>query len=139
MSNVGQVRGLPRVLGALFALIALATVTYLLITATRRRRREIAVLKTLGMLPRQVRSAVSWQATTIAAAGIIIGLPLGIAAGRSVWALVAEDLGVIVRPVVPWQWVVALVPLAILTATAIAVGPGMAAARIKPAEVLRAE
>jgi ABC-type lipoprotein release transport system permease subunit len=97
------------------------------------------VLKTLGMLPRQVRSAVSWQATTIVMAGIIIGLPLGIAAGRSVWALVAEDLGVIVRPVVPWQWVVALVPLAILTAIAVAVGPGLAAARIKPAEVLRAE
>jgi hypothetical protein len=137
--DVGQVRGLPRVLAALLSLVALATIAYLLITATRRRRRELAVLKTLGFLPRQVRSAVSWQATTIAVAGLVIGLPLGIAAGRSAWELVAGDLGVIVRPVVPWTWVVALVPIAILIAAAVAAGPAAAAGRIRPAEALRAE
>ena len=38
---------------------------------------------------RQSRVAIAWQATLIAVAGVVIGLPLGIIAGRTVWRSLA--------------------------------------------------
>ena len=56
----------------------------------RRRRRDFAVLKTLGFDRGQVRATVAWQATTLAALGVALGVPLGIVIGDAVWRLIAD-------------------------------------------------
>lgn len=137
--NFGQVRDLPQVLSGLLAVMAAATVAYLLVTSIRRRRRDLAVLKTLGLLPRQVSAAIAWQATILILVAAAIGLPLGLAAGRSAWALVAGQIGVVVQPVVPWGPVLALLPGALVVANLVAAGPALAAGRIPPAVIFRSE
>jgi len=62
-----RVRSTPIVLAAVLAVLAIGTVAHALTTSVRRRRRDRAVLKTLGSTRRQVSGAVAWQATTIAA------------------------------------------------------------------------
>ena len=90
--NLRGVNGLPLALALLLALLATGTVAHTLITSVRRRRRELAILKAVGFVARQVRATVAWQATAIAASSLIIGLPLGIAAGRWAWTLLASSV-----------------------------------------------
>ena len=89
-------------------------------------------MKVLGFVNGQVVSAVGWQATTVALFGIVIGLPLGVIAGRAAWKLFANHLGVIAVSVVP-VWVLGALALGVLVvANLLAVGPALAAKGTKP-------
>jgi hypothetical protein len=137
--SLASIAGLPVLLSGLLALIAAGTLAHMLISSTRRRRRDLAILKTLGFLRRQVRHAVAWQATTIAAIALLIGLPAGIAAGRWAWRAFATQLGVLPEPAVPLTTICIAIPAALALANLIAAAPARAAARTQPATVLRTE
>lgn len=137
--NFGRVESTPYVLGAILAALSAATLAHLLASAVRRRRRELAILKTLGFVRGQVRATVAWQATTLVAVALAVGVPLGIAAGRWAWTLFADGLGVVVVPRVPGVAVGAVVVLALVVANLVAAAPAHLAARTRPALVLRSE
>jgi ABC-type lipoprotein release transport system permease subunit len=124
---------------SVLTLMAGAALAHTLGAVVRRRRRDLAILKTLGFVRRQVWSTVAWQATTMAAVGLTLGVPLGISAGRWAWRLFADGLGIVPEPVLPLPAVALLVPIAFLAANLVAAVPGRAAARTQPALVLRAE
>ena len=105
----------------------------------RRRRRDFAILKTLGMFSRQVRCIIAWQVSTLTGLALMAGLPLGILAGRWSWGLFARDLGIPFAAITPAWTVLAMVPAVIIIANAVAFWPGRATARLSPAKVLRAE
>ena len=75
--NLQSVDGLPAVLAGLVLLLGVATVGNSLITSVRRRRRDFAILKTIGFTPRQVARVVAWQATIV--------LPRRFGGGHSAW------------------------------------------------------
>ena len=81
--------------------MAIATLAHALFSSARRRRRELAILKVLGFRRRQVSAAIAWQATVVAAIAIVVGVPLGIVAGRWGWQAFAQQLGVPDQPVTP--------------------------------------
>jgi ABC-type lipoprotein release transport system permease subunit len=137
--NFGRVEATPYILGGILAALSIATLTHLLVSATRRRRRELAILKTLGFVRGQVRATVGWQATTLVLVALLIGVPLGVVAGRWAWVLFADGLGVVAVPRVPVVALVVLVPCAVLIANLVAAAPAAAAARTRPALVLRSE
>jgi ABC-type lipoprotein release transport system permease subunit len=137
--NLQRVADLPGLLAALVALVALGTVTHALVTSVRRRRRDLAVLKTLGFVRGQVAATVAWQASTFAVVALGLGLPLGIAAGRWAWQLTAAALGVASGPVVPLLAIVAAASGTVLAVNLAAAVPGWAAGRLRPATVLRSE
>jgi hypothetical protein len=139
VTDFGGVDAMPFLIAALFAAAAAAALAHALGTSIRRRRRDLAILKTLGFTRRQVVATVAWQATTVAAIGILIGLPLGLAVGRFAYNLVADDLGVLSEVVTPVGLTLLVVPAAILLGNLIAALPGWSAARTQPAVVLRAE
>jgi predicted lysophospholipase L1 biosynthesis ABC-type transport system permease subunit len=139
IENLRRIIYLPTLLAALMVLLALGTVTHALVSSVRRRRRDLAVLKTLGFLPRQVSATVAWQATASATAAVLAGLPLGVAIGRWAWQLVAGQLGVVPEPAVPPLQVLAVAGGALLAANLIAATPGWVAGRLRPALVLRSE
>ena len=84
--NYASVRDVPLVLGSVLAVLAVATLAHVLLTSVRRRRRDLAVLKTLGLTRVQVLRLVGWQASALAAVALLAGLPLGVIAGRQAWA-----------------------------------------------------
>jgi ABC-type antimicrobial peptide transport system permease subunit len=139
IQNYAGVRDTPLVLGAALALLAVGTLTHVLLTGVRRRRRDLAVLKTLGLTRSQVLKVVSWQASALAAAALLAGLPLGAVAGRWSWDLFAGSAGVARQAEVPVPLMLLAIPAALLLANLIAAGPGWAAARIRPALILRSE
>ena len=133
------IRDTPLVLGGVLVLLAVGTLAHVLLTGVRRRRRDLAVLKTLGLVRSQVLRVVAWQASALAGAALLVGLPLGILAGRWAWALFAGSAGVSGTPDVPVALVLAAVPVTLVLANLIAAGPGWDAARLRPAAVLRTE
>jgi hypothetical protein len=137
--NVQRVGYLPGLLATLVALLAVGTIAHALVSSIRRRRRDMAILKTLGFVRGQVSAMVAWQATTFAAVAILAGLPLGIAAGRWAWRLTAEQLGVASPPVSPPLAILAIAAGAVVAANLIAAPPGWIAGRLRPALVLRSE
>src|SRR5205814_5871453 len=137
--SLAAIAGLPVALSGLLALIAAGTLAHTLASSTRRRRRDLAIFRTLGFLRRQVRQAVAWQATTIAAIALLIGLPIGVAAGRWAWRVFAAQLGVLPEPAVPLTTILIAIPAALALANLIAAAPGRAAARTQSATVLRTE
>jgi ABC-type lipoprotein release transport system permease subunit len=137
--NFGRVQSLPLALAGLMAALAAATLGHLLVTSIRRRGRDLAIVKTLGFVPRQVRTAVAWQATTLAVAAMVIGVPLGIAAGRWAWIVFARNIGIVPAPEVPILVLLLLIPGTVIVANLVAVVPGEVAARLRPGRALRAE
>jgi len=105
----------------------------------RRRRRDLAILKTLGFSRTQVTAAVLWQAATLAVLALLVGVPLGVAVGRWLWVFFATQLGVVVEPRIPVVAVLLVLPAAIALAALVAAIPARVASLTKPALVLRTE
>ena len=139
IANYGRLRTTPLVLAGVLAALAAATVTHALVAAVRRRRRDFAILKTLGFVRRQVSTTVAWQASTVLTLALLVGLPIGVAAGRWAWTLVARQLGTAAEPVTPLLAVLLSVPAGLLLANLVAAVPARVASRLKPATVLRSE
>jgi putative ABC transport system permease protein len=137
--NYAGVRDTPLVLGAVLALLAVGTLAHMLLTGVRRRRRDLAILKTLGLLRSQLLRVISWQASALAIAALLVGLPLGLLAGRWAWQLFAGSTGVGNDASVPVPLLLLAIPLTVILANLIAAGPGWSATRIRPALILRSE
>lgn len=139
ISNFRGIGALPLAVSVLFAALGAAMLAHCLVTSVRRRRRDLAILKTLGFDRHQILATVAWQAMAIASVGLLAGLPLGIAVGRFGWNLFATDLGVVAEPVTPLALVLLIVPAVLLVANVVAVLPARLAALTRPAATLRAE
>ena len=107
--------------------------------SVRRRRRDLAVVRAIGFLRRDVVASVAIQSSTLVAVGLLVGVPLGVAVGRSAWSLVARGLGVAPSPTIPAVALGLVVLGALAGAAAIALWPAHRAATTAPADALRAE
>jgi hypothetical protein len=129
----------PAVLVAGLVLGAMAALALTLVASVRQRRRDLALLKTMGFVRRQLAAAVAWQATTAATVGIVVGIPLGIVAGRWLWDLFAEQINAVPYPTVSVPSVVLVALGTVLLANIVATLPARSAARTPTAVMLRTE
>jgi predicted lysophospholipase L1 biosynthesis ABC-type transport system permease subunit len=137
--NFGRSKDLPLILSGLLALLALGTLAHALITSINRRRRDLAICKTLGFTRGDVARAVAWQSSTFIVVSLAFGLLVGVIAGRWLWGLYARQLGILSVPRVPAWTLVLMVPAAGLLANGLALLPARSAAATRPALVLRTE
>jgi hypothetical protein len=137
--NAGQMSGQPLALALVLGVAVLISLSVSVAASARRRRRDLAVLQALGFTRRQLRSIIAWQTVTLLLVAVVIGLPLGIVAGRAVWAAFASSLGVVPVTVIPLaQLVVGLVVL-VAAAAALTALPRLHASRASTASSLRPE
>ncbi len=134
-----RVRGTPLILAGLLALLGVGVLAHLLVTSIRSRRRDVAILKTIGFSRRQVRSTIAWQATTLIAVALIVAVPLGLVFGRWTWRNFATDLGIADGVSIPLIVLSLVALVAVVLANLIAAWPARTAARTRPAVVLRSE
>ncbi|WP_066374444.1 ABC transporter permease [Herbidospora mongoliensis] len=139
VAGIRDARVLPLVLAGSLGLLALATLANAVSATVRRRRHDVAVLRALGMTPRQVRWIPRTQAVALAATGLLFGVPLGVAAGRALWRLVAESTPLVYVPPTPVETLALAVPVALVVVMVLAALPARRAARLHLAETLRAE
>jgi FtsX-like permease family len=136
--DLSGVSGLPLILAFVLMLLACGIIAHTLLTSVHRRRRDLAILKTVGFVASQVRATVAWQATALACAGLIVGVPLGLLAGRWAWILFAGQEAILPAPVIS-PLTLLVIPAVLLLANAIAAIPARSAARTQPAVILRTE
>ena len=139
LTNLQRIGILPDLLAGLLVLLSVGALIHALSTSVQRRRKDLAILKSLGFERGQVRAAVIWQATSLVVIALAVGLPLGAIAGVWGWRAFVDQLGFVPRPVVPLATVLLAIPAALLLGNLIASWPARAAARTKPAIVLRTE
>ena len=139
--DTGQMlRATVQVLSFLLSVIAAFGVMSSLSMSIQEGRREIGILKALGMLPSQVVAAVLTSAVAMAALGYLVGAPTGLMAGRRLLSLLGErvGLGPIAAPI-DLPGLLALLPVLLGMAAVGALLPARAAARLPVIEVLREE
>jgi hypothetical protein len=137
--NARSVRVAPLLVGGLLVLAATIGLAVAIVISVRARRREMAVLRTLGFTGRQLRVSVRVQALAMMFGGFVVGAPLGIAIGRVSWHAFASGLGVVTDPTIPIAWIVATGIGTTVVAALAAAGPARIAARTEPAVSLRSE
>ena len=138
-SNYARIDATPEVLAGVLAVLGLAVLAQFAMSSARRRRREFAILKTLGLLRRQLAAITAWQVTVLTALALLVGLPLGVAVGHWAWALFADEVGLSTDAITPVTVVLLMVPAAILAAIAVTLPAGRHSARLSPAAALRSE
>lgn len=142
-SNVtilSQVDDIPLYIAAFTALLGALGVFHALVVTGRRRRRELAVMRSLGSRPSQASGVIRWQGFVLAGTALLVGVPAGIIGGRLLWRSIADNADVrfvIDAPLVAF----ALVVVAALIGASffLAAGPAWAASHRRPADDLRAE
>jgi FtsX-like permease family len=129
----------PAILGAVLAAGAVIALGLTLVASVRRRQRDLALLRTLGFTRRQLAVTVAWQASIAVGIGTIVGIPLGIVVGRSLWDLFAHEISVVPAPTVPVSAIVLIAIGGIVLGNLVAALPARMAARTSTALLLRAE
>ena len=139
VTNYQRIDQTPDVLAGLLAALGLAAGAQFAVASARRRRRDFAVLRTLGMVRGQLIAVTAAQMSTLAGLALVVGLPAGLAAGHWAWALFAAAVGVAPDLAVPAAALALTVPAVLLAANAAGYLAGRTAARTGPAALLRAE
>jgi hypothetical protein len=129
----------PALLALALAIGAVLAFALTLISSVQRRRRELALLKTLGFTRRQLAAVIAWQASIDVALGAFLGVVVGVLAGRWLWIVFARNIGVVAQPTVPVIPLVILVISSLALANIVAFIPGVIASRTRAALLLRAD
>ena len=137
--RLDQIGWMPLALAGFLALLGLVAVGHLLVTSTRRRSRDFAILKVLGCNRRQLRVMVAWQATLVIGASFAVAALLGIAAGAALWYAATRSIGLDDTFQVPWIALVAIAIAAVALANAVAVFTARRSAGTPAAGTLRTE
>jgi hypothetical protein len=137
--NYRSMGSTPALLAAALAAGAIVALGLTLVASVRRRRRELALLKTLGFTRRQLAATVAWQATVAALVGTVVGVPAGLLAGRWLWILFAREISAVPEPTVGIPAILLVVAGTLLLANLVAAFPGRQAARTPTALLLHAE
>ena len=117
-------------------MIGIAGLSVVLVRSVRERRRQLGMLKAVGVPIQQTQRAFLLEAAFIGSQGVVLGIGLGV---LSAWQVLTrstafeEDLSF----AVPGAWLVGLGVLAMLASLAAAVGPARRAGKIPPAVALR--
>jgi ABC-type antimicrobial peptide transport system permease subunit len=134
-----SVRAIPLLVGGLLGLSLVVGLGAVVAASVRARRRELAMLRTLGFTGRQLRTSVRVQALVTMLAALAIGVPVGIAAGRVGWRAFADGLAVVLPPSTPALAVLAIASSALVAVLVVATVPAIWAGRAHPAVTLRSE
>jgi ABC-type lipoprotein release transport system permease subunit len=139
LANLHNVRALPTVLAVFLTVLAVLAVGHSLLTSVRRRRKEFAVLHALGITRGGARVILAAHGSAVALAGLAVGIPGGLVAGRFGWRAITDRVPLVFRSPLTAGALVLVVPAAIIAANALAIMPGRRAARLQPAAILRSE
>ena len=127
-------------LDVIAGIVAALGVVSTLFALVLERRREIAIVRYLGLSTAGVRSMVLGEAACVGFAGGVLGVLTGFLLGLLlVYVINRQAFGWLIELHVPWGELAAAVSLVVATALVAGLYPAALAARIRTATALRAE
>lgn len=106
--EISTMIGMLGIVAGVVALVLLASTTNAIVT---ERSRDAAIMRALGAPGREVRRELRRVALTIAAAGLVLGLPLGVLVSNAIARMVVERFAGI-TPGIGWSPVVVAASIA---------------------------
>lgn len=91
--NLDRIRSVPDVVAVIVSLLALLSLGHHLVVGARRRRHDVAILRSLGADAGQVAQLFHAEASTFAVAALVIAVPLGYVGGRLLFIALANRIG----------------------------------------------
>jgi putative ABC transport system permease protein len=120
--------------------IALLGVVSTLFALVLERRREIGILRYLGLRIGDVRRMILIEAALVGALGAIAGIGIGALLGMLlIFVINRQAFGWLIEPAMPWGFLAASFPLAVVAAVLAGLYPAGVAARVRTADAVRAE
>jgi hypothetical protein len=136
IATADSLRAAPATLGVALGIALLVGLTLVTALSVHDRRRDLAIMRAVGFDDRALRATVAWQSLTIVAIGLVVGVPIGVLAGRVAWRAFAGALGIAPSTDFPVLLVAGLA-LGIVALTLLAAAiPARIAARVRPASEL---
>lgn len=118
-------------------IVGIAGMAVVMVRAARERRRQVGMLRTIGISTTTVRQAFLVEASFISLQGIATGIGLGLLVAYQMLTNSAALGGTRMPFVIPWADLLALAVIPFLASLAAALLPASQAAGVHPAEVLR--
>jgi putative ABC transport system permease protein len=117
-------------------LVGIAGLGVVMVRSVRERRRDIGVLRAIGLEPAPVAGSFLFEASFVAAEGIVLGVAVALV---GTYGLVLNGSGFLAgfSWAVPWSAIVVVAVLTLAAAATTAVVPAVQASRIQPARALR--
>ncbi|MFD3502877.1 ABC transporter permease [Streptomyces sp. NPDC058678] len=135
--------GSASVLTVMLAVVASLGVFNTVVLNTRDRRRDLGILKSIGMTPRQVTAMTVTSMAVLGALGTVVGMPLGMLGHELVVPRMADAVDITLPAYMTDVWqapaLLALAPAGVAIAVLGAYVPARRAARLTVAEVLHNE
>ena len=133
-SQIDQMLATLYAMLGLALLIAVFGIINTLALSVVERKREIGMLRAVGMLRAQVRRSIYLESVLIAIFGAILGVLLGTVIGVALVRTLAKwGLG---TPVVPWSLIVITLVASAVVGVLAALWPAVRAARTRPLEAI---
>ena len=139
VANLQQVDRVPLLLGLFLTVLCIATLGHAITMTARQRRRDLAVARALGFVPRQSATTVFVMAVAATLSGLLVALPFGILIGAFIWRRVAEGSALLAHVHYPWIALAAVLPIGIAVAVVLAAVPARRAAHDRILYNLRPE
>jgi hypothetical protein len=139
VSNLEQIDRVPFLLALFLGVLCMVTLGHAITMSARHRRRDLAIARSLGFVPRQSATSIFVMALTTAVSGLVVALPLGVLVGTFVWRQVAEGSALIGHVNRPWLAVAAVLPAGVLFALAVSARPAYRVGRDRILDDLRPE
>ena len=139
IANMRVVRSYPWWLAGFLVALAMLATTNALVVSSRRRRHEMAILGAIGLSRRQLTAAVATLGATVGLLAAVVGVPLGLLAGKWLWTAHADRIGLSPSIALPTGIAVAVGAATVTLTCMIALAAGWGALRTRLATALRSE
>ena len=91
--NLRRIDGVPGVVAIVVALLAFAALGHAVSTVAKTNTRQLAVLRAIGFVRRDVAATLATSALAIVGIGLVLGVPLGLVAERLIWHALERQIG----------------------------------------------
>ncbi|MCU1460774.1 MAG: hypothetical protein JWO37_849 [Acidimicrobiales bacterium] len=139
VASLRRITGLVDALLGVLAALAVVTIVHRIVVTSRRHRRHLATLRSLGFTPSQVRRSELVQGGIVAVIAGVAAIPIGIVAGRVAWRQVADYLGVVPRPIISPRPTAGVALMALVIGAAVGGFVGARNSRVRAGSLLRTE
>jgi putative ABC transport system permease protein len=133
-AQINQILALIYGLLGLSIIIAIVGIVITLLLSVFERRREIGLLRAVGMTKSQVRTTVRWESVITSLLGAVSGVVLGVVMGVVVVAALADEGGIAFR--LPINETLSIVFISFLLGVLAAVYPAWRATRVNVVEAI---
>jgi hypothetical protein len=139
VANLQQIDRIPLIIGLFLTVLCLATLGHAITMTARHRRRDLAIARALGFVPRQSATSLVVMALATTLSGLLVALPVGVLVGAFIWRRVAEGSALLGHVQYPWIAFASVLPVGTAIAIALVAVPARRAGRDRILYNLRPE